>query len=89
MKERAREQRFWLVKFVAALVFSVPVFLLAMVFQNIPATNAPLETNAGGFTAVSLTKWTLVTPVQVHMCTQLPWTGTEMMLVAASSPRRR
>lgn len=67
MKERAREQRFWLVKFVAAFILSFPVFLLAMVFENIPATDRPLQTNADGFTAVALTKWALVTPVQVRM----------------------
>ena len=72
MKERAREQRFWLVKFVAAFILSFPVFLLAMVFENIPATDRPLQTNADGFTAVALTKWALVTPVQVHSLSKVP-----------------
>ena len=39
--------------------------LRLQVFENIPATRTPLDTNVGGFTAVALTKWALVTPVQV------------------------
>ena len=34
MKERAREQRFWLIKFVAAFVLSLPVFLLVRAAQG-------------------------------------------------------
>lgn len=65
MVERRREKRFWAVKFGVACVFSVPVFLLAMVFMFIPGIKEGLDTNVGGFTWGALVKWALTTPVQV------------------------
>ncbi|KAK9826100.1 hypothetical protein WJX81_003066 [Elliptochloris bilobata] len=64
MAERARERRFWRRKFLAALVFSVPIFLLAMVFSYIPALEPALSTSVGCFTVNEIVQWILCTPVQ-------------------------
>lgn len=50
----------------AALVFSLPVFLLAMVFSYIPHVKEGLNTNVGGFTVNEIVQWILTTPVQVR-----------------------
>lgn len=48
-----------------SLLFSVPVFLLAMVFSYLPRVKEGLNTNVGGFTINELVQWILTTPVQV------------------------
>ena len=65
MEERQREKRFRAIKFGLACIFSVPVFLLAMVFMYIPGVKEGLDGNVGGFTWGELFKWALTTPVQV------------------------
>lgn len=65
MEERQREKRFWAIKFGVACIFSIPVFLLSMVFANIGYFKSGLDTNVGGFTWEELVKWALTTPVQV------------------------
>ena len=79
MDERTKETRFWRRKFWLAFVFSLPVFLLAMVFGMIPATKRGLNTHVGGFTVGELVKWALTTPVQVRVLVLQPgskdWTG--------------
>lgn len=66
MEERQREKRFWAIKFGVACVFSVPVFLLSMVFMYIPGVKQGLDSNLGGFTWGEVFKWALTTPVQVQ-----------------------
>lgn len=65
MEERRREKRFWAIKFGLACIFSIPVFLLAMVFMFIPGIKEGLDKNVGGFTWGEIFKWALTTPVQV------------------------
>ena len=66
MGEREKEKQFWRRKVLCSLAFSVPVFLLAMVFGNIggPVRHG-LNTDVGGFTVNELVQWILTTPVQV------------------------
>ncbi|KAK9904210.1 hypothetical protein WJX75_006837 [Coccomyxa subellipsoidea] len=64
MEVRERERRFWRRMVLAALVFSLPVFLLAMVFSYIPHVKEGLNTNVGGFTVNEIVQWILTTPVQ-------------------------
>ena len=71
MDERARERRFWALKFTLACIFSIPVFLLAMVFAYIPGTKQGLDSHVGGFTWGGLSKWILTTPVQVALAGSL------------------
>lgn len=66
MDQRVKEMQFWQRKFWLAFVFSLPVFLLAMVFGMIPATKHGLDTHVGGFTVGELVKGVLTTPVQVR-----------------------
>ena len=63
LDERSREIRFWKRKFWIGFVFSLPVFLLAMVFEHTPRTKEGLDTNVGGFTVGIIVKWVLTTPV--------------------------
>lgn len=65
MEERRREKRFWAIKFGVACIFSVPVFLVAMVLMYIPGVKQGLDSTVGGFTWGELVKWILTTPVQV------------------------
>ena len=65
MDERSKEIRFWRRKFWLGFVFSLPVFLLAMVFGYIPDTKHGLDTEIDGFTVGELVKWALTTPVLV------------------------
>lgn len=65
LDERGREVSFWKRKFWIGFVFSLPVFLLAMVFEHTPRTKEGLETNVGGFTVGVIVKWVLTTPVLV------------------------
>jgi len=67
MDQRVKEMQFWQRKFWLAFVFSLPVFLLAMVFGMIPATKHGLDTHVGGFTVGELVKWALTTPVQFYL----------------------
>ena len=61
----ARAQAMWLRRLLATLVFSLPVFLLAMIVPLVPAWNAALMTPvAGRFTLMALLLWALATPVQ-------------------------
>ena len=53
-----------------SLLFSVPVFFLAMVFSYIPHVKEGLSTNVAGFTANELVQWILTTPVQVGSSSQ-------------------
>lgn len=69
MEERQKEKRFWAIKFGVACIFSIPVFLLSMVFANIGYFKSGLDTNVGGFTWGELVKWALTTPVQVRRLT--------------------
>lgn len=69
--EREKEKRFWRQKVMWSLLFSVPVFLLAMVFTYLPRVKDGLNTSVGGFTVNELVQWILTTPVQVH-CFALP-----------------
>lgn len=64
---RQKEIRFWRRKFWAGFVLSVPIVLLTMVFQMIPATEKGLEASLQGFTAGELAKWALSTPVLVSL----------------------
>ena len=82
MGEREKEKRFWRQKVIWSLLFSVPVFLLAMVFAYLPRVKEGLNTSVGGFTVNELVQWILTTPVQVqhsfgsactgHICVALP-----------------
>ena len=65
MEGRERERKAWLRLFAASCVFTVPVFLLAMVFSYVPQLTRGLSTNVGGFTVNELVQWVLTTPVQV------------------------
>ncbi len=65
MSEREKEKRFWRQKVIWSLLFSVPVFLLAMVFSYLPHVKEGLNTSVGGFTVNELVQWILTTPVQV------------------------
>lgn len=66
MGEREKEKRFWRRKVLCSLAFSVPVFLLAMVFGNVGGpVRRGLNTGVGGFTVNELVQWILTTPVQV------------------------
>ena len=67
MGERERERLFWRHKVAWSLVFSVPVFLLAMVLAYLPGVKEGLNTNVGGFTVNELVQWILTTPVQVRI----------------------
>ena len=67
MEERNREIAFWRHKFLLGLIFTLPVFLLAMVFEYIPVVKDGLETEVSGFTAGELTKLVLTTPVVVSL----------------------
>lgn len=67
MEVRAKERRFWRSMVLASLVFSVPVFLLAMVFSYIPSIKDGLNSNVGGFTVNEIVQWILTTPVQVRL----------------------
>ncbi|CAL5220469.1 g2492 [Coccomyxa viridis] len=64
MSEREKEKRFWRQKVIWSLLFSVPVFLLAMVFSYLPHVKEGLNTSVGGFTVNELVQWILTTPVQ-------------------------
>lgn len=44
----------------------VPIFLLAMVFSNIPALEPALNTSVGCFTINEIVQWILCTPVQAR-----------------------
>ena len=66
MDERAREIRFWKRKFWMGFVFSLPVFMIAMIFEHTPKTKDALNSNVGGFTAGEIVKWVLTTPVLVR-----------------------
>ena len=66
MGEREKEKRFWRRKVLWSLAFSVPVFLLAMVFSYLPRVKDGLNTSVGGFTVNELVQWILTTPVQVR-----------------------
>lgn len=67
MEIRERERRMWKRMVLAATAFSLPVFLLAMVFSYIPHAKDELNTNVGGFTVNEITQWVLTTPVQVWL----------------------
>ncbi|CAK0783009.1 hypothetical protein CVIRNUC_006204 [Coccomyxa viridis] len=64
MGEREKEKRFWRRKVLWSLAFSVPVFLLAMVFSYLPRVKDGLNTSVAGFTVNELVQWILTTPVQ-------------------------
>ncbi|EIE22528.1 copper-translocating P-t [Coccomyxa subellipsoidea C-169] len=64
MEVRERERRMWRRMVIAASAFSLPVFLLAMVFSYIPGVKEGLNTNVGGFTVNEVVQWILTTPVQ-------------------------
>ncbi len=66
MGERKREKLFWRHKVAWSLVFSVPVFLLAMVLAYLPGVKEGLNTSVAGFTVNELVQWILTTPVQVY-----------------------
>ena len=66
MGEREKEKRFWRRKVLWSLAFSVPVFLLAMVFSYLPRVKDGLNTSVAGFTVNELVQWILTTPVQVR-----------------------
>ena len=67
MDERSREIKFWKRKFWIGFVFSLPVFLIAMIFEHTPGTKEGLNTNVGGLTVGILVKWVLTTPVLVSL----------------------
>lgn len=67
MGEREKEKQFWRQKVIWSLLFSVPVFLLAMVFTYLPRVKEGLDTSVGGFTVNELVQWILTTPVQVRL----------------------
>lgn len=61
---REKEKLFWRRKFLISLVFSVPLFIINMIFMNIPAINKGLETTVGGFMIGDIVSFALATPVQ-------------------------
>lgn len=65
MDERSREIKFWKRKFWIGFVFSLPVFLLAMIFEHTPGTKQGLDKDVGGLTIGIIVKWILTTPVLV------------------------
>lgn len=71
MEEQEKEKQFWRRKVMWSLLFSVPVFLLAMVFSYIPHVKEGLNTSVGGFSVNELVQWILTTPVQV--CYESCW----------------
>jgi P-type Cu+ transporter len=56
----------WSRRFAWSLLFSIPIFLLSMVFPYIPPVRRALNADVGGFYLIQLLKWALATPVQVH-----------------------
>ncbi len=73
MEVRERERRMWRRMVIAATAFSLPVFLLAMVFSYIPGVKEGLNTNVGGFTVNEIVQWILTTPVQVRLTDSFPF----------------
>ena len=67
MDERSREIKFWKRKFWIGFIFSLPVFLLAMIFEHTPRTKQGLDTDVGGLTVGIIVKWILTTPVLVSL----------------------
>lgn len=67
MDERVREIRFWNRKFWTGFIFSLPVFMIAMIFEHTPKTRDGLNHNIGGFTVGEVVKWILTTPVLVRL----------------------
>ena len=67
MNERTKEINFWKRKFWIGFIFSLPVFLLAMVFEHTPGTKQGLDTDVGGLTVGIIVKWILTTPVLVSL----------------------
>eukprot|EP00887_Chlorella_sp_A99_P000377 scaffold13.g377.t1 len=64
---REKERRFWLRKFLVSLVFSLPLFVLAMILQNIPPSKHAMETMSGGFMIGDIVAFVLATPVQASV----------------------
>ncbi|KAL4449504.1 hypothetical protein ABPG77_007148 [Micractinium sp. CCAP 211/92] len=61
---REREKQFWRRKFLASLIFSVPLFVMSMILMYIPGPKQLIELNVGGFTLGELLAFVLATPVQ-------------------------
>lgn len=64
-RARARELRFWKHKFLASLIFALPLFLFDMVLMYIPGPKQVLESSVNGFSLGSIISFALATPVQV------------------------
>eukprot|EP00803_Ostreobium_quekettii_P005771 evm.model.scf_4521.1 EVM.evm.TU.scf_4521.1 scf_4521:3384-3866(-) len=50
--------------FITSLVFSLPVFILAIILPRVPGAHEAIATQVGGIPIDVLLKWVLTTPVQ-------------------------
>ncbi|KAL6748480.1 putative copper-transporting ATPase 3-like protein [Haematococcus lacustris] len=60
----AKEIGYWWALFRASMLFTVPVFFVAMVLPRIPGSKVMTDTLVFGFPCNQLVKWLLTTPVQ-------------------------
>ena len=61
---RKKEKHFWRTKFLLSLIFSIPLFIINMIFMYIPAIEHGLDATSSGFTAGNILSFSLATPVQ-------------------------
>ncbi|KAI7843072.1 hypothetical protein COHA_003243 [Chlorella ohadii] len=61
---REKEKQFWRRKFLWALAFSLPLFLISMVLMYIPGPKQIIELDVGGFMLGELVAFALAFPVQ-------------------------
>jgi P-type Cu+ transporter len=61
---REKEKKFWRTKFLLSLAFSIPLFIINMIFMNIDKIDMALETTSSGFTVGNIVSFALATPVQ-------------------------
>lgn len=61
---REKEKRFWRRKFLLSLIFSIPLFIINMIFMYIPAIEHGLDATSSGFSAGDILSFSLATPVQ-------------------------
>lgn len=61
---RHAEIRFWRRKFMLSMLFSVPLFIISMIFMFIPPIEEGLMTRIGGFELEHIITFLLATPVQ-------------------------
>ncbi|KAL4856926.1 putative copper-transporting ATPase 5 [Chlorella vulgaris] len=61
---REREKRFWCRRFLLALAFSAPLFIMSMILMYIPGPKQLIELDVGGFELGQIIAFALATPVQ-------------------------